>query len=305
MELAWLEDFIALADALSFSRAAEARNVTQPAFSRRIRALENWVGAALFERTTHSVALTPAGTRFRAQAEGLARSIHQMRRDALEAAGLGGGPIGVAATHALSFTFFPKWVRRNDGVMALGALNLISDSMEACERMMLRGDAQLLLRHHHPATRSRLDAPQFTSVVVGSDRLEPFCAPGADGVARWRVDGAEPIRLLAYSDRSGLGRIVATHWDAGDRGGAVETAFTSQLAATLLSMARAGEGVAWLPRMLAEDDLAAGRLTAAGGPDLSISIEIRLFRPATRQSRLVEAAWSALTASPALITSDS
>ena len=36
----WLEDFIALARERSFSRAAEQRHVTQPQFSRRIRALE-------------------------------------------------------------------------------------------------------------------------------------------------------------------------------------------------------------------------------------------------------------------------
>jgi DNA-binding transcriptional LysR family regulator len=40
MELIWFEDYLALAETLNFSRAAELRHVTQPAFSRRIRALE-------------------------------------------------------------------------------------------------------------------------------------------------------------------------------------------------------------------------------------------------------------------------
>ena len=40
MESKWLEDFISLAETRSFSRAAEARHVTQPAFSRLIRSLE-------------------------------------------------------------------------------------------------------------------------------------------------------------------------------------------------------------------------------------------------------------------------
>lgn len=44
MELKWLEDFTALANTLSFSRAAEVRNVTQSAFSRRIKQLEMWLG---------------------------------------------------------------------------------------------------------------------------------------------------------------------------------------------------------------------------------------------------------------------
>ena len=49
MEFIWLEDFLALVDSGNFSRAAELRHVTQPAFSRRIRALEDWVGVDLFE----------------------------------------------------------------------------------------------------------------------------------------------------------------------------------------------------------------------------------------------------------------
>ena len=50
MDLDWLKDFLALAELKSFSRAADARNVTQPAFSRRVRALEEWVGTRLFSR---------------------------------------------------------------------------------------------------------------------------------------------------------------------------------------------------------------------------------------------------------------
>src|SRR5437868_12138754 len=113
MELIWFEDYLALVETLNFSRAAELRHVTQPAFSRRIRALENWVGAALFTRTTHGVALTPAGEHFHNQAEILTRALNQLRRDTLEASG-SGKPLSIAATHALSFTFFPKWVRRNE-----------------------------------------------------------------------------------------------------------------------------------------------------------------------------------------------
>ena len=52
MNLIWLEDFLALASTGNFSRAEE-RHMTQPAFSRRIRALEEWLGVVLIDRTTH------------------------------------------------------------------------------------------------------------------------------------------------------------------------------------------------------------------------------------------------------------
>ncbi|MBN8941116.1 MAG: LysR family transcriptional regulator [Rhizobiales bacterium] len=293
MELIWLEDYLALAETLNFSRAAEARHVTQPAFSRRIRALEDWAGAALFTRTTHNVALTPAGEHFHSQAEILTRALHQLRRDTLEVSGRGAGPLSIAATHALSFTFFPKWVRGNDRVLALGNLNLISDSMQACEQMMLRGDTPFLLCHHHPNMGGRLQAGRFRSIVVGADSLVPFSAPGPDGTARWSLNGGAAVKYLGYSGQSGLGRIVAAWLAASDRSFALETIFTSHLAATLLSMARAGDGVAWLPRTLAEDDIAAGLLVEAGEPDLAIPIEIRLFRPVARLGHAAEEVWAA------------
>ena len=292
MELIWFEDYLALAETLNFSRAAELRHVTQPAFSRRIRALEAWVGTELFARTTHGVSLTPAGEHFHDQAEVLTRALHQLRRDTIEVSDRRARPLSIAATHALSFTFFPQWVRRNDSILALGNLNLISDSMQACEQMMLRDDAQFLLCHHHREMSSRIGAGQFRSIVVGTDTLVPLSAPSAGGVARWRLDGGQPVKYLAYSAQSGLGRIVAARWGAKDRPFALETVFTSHLAAALHSMARAGDGVAWLPRTLAEDDIAAGLLVEAGGAELEIPIEIRLFRPAARQSRAVEEIWS-------------
>ena len=51
METKWLEDFVSLAETRSFSRSAQVRHVTQPAFSRRIQALEAWTGIDLIDRT--------------------------------------------------------------------------------------------------------------------------------------------------------------------------------------------------------------------------------------------------------------
>lgn len=56
-----LAPFVAVADELSFSRAAAGLSVTQPALTRQIAQLERLVGARLFDRTTRRVALTPAG----------------------------------------------------------------------------------------------------------------------------------------------------------------------------------------------------------------------------------------------------
>jgi LysR family transcriptional regulator, hypochlorite-specific transcription factor HypT len=53
MDTKWLEDFVSLAATRSFSRSAQLRHVTQPAFSRRIQALEAWAGVDLVDRSIY------------------------------------------------------------------------------------------------------------------------------------------------------------------------------------------------------------------------------------------------------------
>ena len=78
MNLSWLDDFLALAASGNFSRAADERHMTQPAFSRRIRALEEWLGAELFDRSSQPAKLTPAGEWFRTAAHDLQARIAQL-----------------------------------------------------------------------------------------------------------------------------------------------------------------------------------------------------------------------------------
>src|SRR5687767_1353964 len=269
MDLDWLRDFLALADERNFSRAADARHVTQPAFSRRIRALEDWIGTPLFERSAQGATLTAAGTHFRPLAEELMRTLRRAQRETRAVGTRETASLSIAATHALSFTFFPRWIRQHVRLEALGTLNLISDSMEACEEIMLGGEVDFLLCHHHPDAPTRFEAGRFESVRVGRDTLVPVCAPDAAGRPAWRLPGRpeRPARLLAYSQASGLGRILAAQQADKDEAGSCETVFTSHLAATLMTMARQGHGVAWLPLTLAEDDLARADLVRAGAEE--------------------------------------
>jgi DNA-binding transcriptional LysR family regulator len=296
MELAWLEDFLALADCLNFSRAAERRNMTQPAFSRRVRALEGWIGVPLFDRGSHRIALTPAGLQFEPVAQDILRRLYQVRQEARDTQALASS-LRFASTFALSLTFFPAWMRKLEETVVLGPVELIADNMQACEKIMLGGQAQFLLCHSHPAASHKLDPQEFASIPIGQDVLMPLTAASDDGTPQFALPGTsdEPIPHLAYSERSGIGRILAAVRAREALPVWLKPVFTSHLAIALKTMAGQGRGVGWIPASLAADDLMPlGGLVRAGDARWDVAVEIRLFRPRARQSERAENFWTVL-----------
>jgi DNA-binding transcriptional LysR family regulator len=294
MDSDWLEDFLALIDCGGFSRAAEQRAVSQPSFSRRIRSLEDWVGATLVDRSTHTMRLTLAGERFRVVAEETLRRLHLGREEARAVAKASSETLRFASTHVLSLTFFPSWLRRLEADEPTSVtVELTADNMMACERLMVEGRAQFLLCHHHDATVTRLDS-DFRSLALGEDILLPVMSPRL-------AENADLATApqLCFTAESGMGRILAAAWAAAGRAPPSRPIFASHLASVLTAMARDGRGIAWTALSLVEEDLASGRLVRAGSAEDEVPIEIRLWRPKARQAPAAEALWSKLLKSRA------
>ncbi|MDX3906623.1 MAG: LysR substrate-binding domain-containing protein [Pigmentiphaga sp.] len=301
MNLIWLEDFLVLAECGNFSRAAELRHMTQPAFSRRIRMLEEWLGVTLFDRTTHPVTLTDTGLWFRATAQDMLARVERIPDEARRVAQASSATLRFVATHALSLTFLPDWLRRLEAHLNLGPIQLVSDVAQQCEAMMTQGRAQFFLCHAHEQAPTRLDPAAYPSIVVGGDELIPVCAPDARGGPRFALErrAGRGVPILAYSAESGLGRIIrAVHGSALVRLGA-DTAVTAHLATVLQSMARGGRGIAWLPASLVRDELDKGELVAAGEEEWRIGLDIRLYRRAEAEPAAAEAFWRAAQGRPA------
>lgn len=300
LNLAWLEDFRALAATGNFSRAAQERHMTQPAFSRRVRALEEWLGTELFDRSTQPAQLTEAGRWFRGVADELLLRVAKVPGEARAVAEANAVTLRIAATHALSLTFLPPWLRGLEERTPLGPVQLVSDMLERCEDLLLHSKVQFVLSHAHPEVRGPLDGEACESVCVGQDVLLPVCAPGDAGQPLHRLDGhpALPVPLLDYPPQSGLGRILHAVMGRRPEAAAVRVAFTAHLASVLRTMALDGRGVAWLPQTLVNEDLAAGRLMPAAGEDWRIALEIRLYRERRAAPAAAEAFWRSALIQP-------
>lgn len=108
MDFDQLETFLAVARDLSFSRAAEKRFRTQPAISSQIRALEDEVGAKLFDRSGGKVALTGAGKVFQKYAEETLESRRTIFNNIQEMERVPRGEIVVGANEATCLYILPE-----------------------------------------------------------------------------------------------------------------------------------------------------------------------------------------------------
>lgn len=285
MNLIWLEDFLALAATGNFSRAAEERHMTQPAFSRRVRALEEWLGAELFDRSSQPARLTATGEWFRPQAEELLARVARLPPEARAASEANATTLRLAATHALSFSFVPGWLQSLQAHTARGPIRLVSDVLQRCEALLAQRQVQFVIAHAPAAARGELDAAGVPSVAIGADLLLPVHAPGAPERA-----------LLGFSDESGLGRILRQTLGGELAAAGFQAVFTAHLASVLKTMALEGRGLAWLPESLVREELAAARLQLAGPPHWRIPIEIRLYRDPAPLGAYAEAFWQAASA---------
>jgi LysR family transcriptional regulator, transcription activator of glutamate synthase operon len=101
MELRQLRYLVALAEELSFTRAAANEHVAQPALSQQIRRLEEEVGLALVERTTRHVALTDAGQLLVVRARRVLSELAAAETELEAVRGMDTGHVTIGAMHTM------------------------------------------------------------------------------------------------------------------------------------------------------------------------------------------------------------
>ena len=335
MEIKWLEDFVSLAETRSFSRSAGQRHVTQPAFSRRIQALEAWLGAELIDRSAYPTRLTEAGNIFHAQALTMLNQAREARTLLRGQSSSGAMTIKFAVPHTLSLTFFPNWIRMIEGRVNHHLPSHISGATDAGMdagtdsplRSRLRalnvhdavltlteGGCDLMMGYHHPSYPVVLDPRRYAFLTLGRETMSPFCAPRelGDPAPRFSLPGTakHAIPYLAYSPDAYLGRMTEVLLMRTLQPLFLDRVYETDMAEGLKSMALAGHGIAFLPHSAAAESLAAGRLVCPGLPAISadqrdqpfsLTMEIRMYRDTLAdtdgpRAKLIEAVWQAAQA---------
>jgi len=288
VETKWLEDFVSLAETRSFSRSAQLRHVTQPAFSRRIQALEAWTGIDLVDRSSYPTRLTPAGETFYAQALEILGAVQATRNMMRSHQAAGQDMIEFAVPHTLAFTFLPQWLldlRPHFGAVKarVVALNVHDAVMRLAE-----GGCDLLIAYHHPAQPIQLSSERYEMLSLGSETLAPYAKPDADGLPSFRLPGSPGARVpfLSYGPGAYMARLVELILKQAAQVPALEPIYETDMAEGLKAMALEGHGLAFLPVSAVRKDLKARRLVpAAPSGSFELTMEVRIYRERPESAR--------------------
>jgi DNA-binding transcriptional LysR family regulator len=291
MDMRWLQDFLTVAELGNFTRAAEERNTSQAAFSRRIQSLETWLGVTLIDRNVFPTRLTPEGERFKEHAADILRQLLDARTD------LTGGPVlrrdqvRIALPHALAAGRLPGWWANWSSGRALSC-QIIPGNVHDTVTMLVSGTVDLLISFHHAQQPIDLDDEHYERLVIGTERLRPYAA--SQHRQRWRLpgDAADPLPLLMYSPRAYLGRMVDLIIEGAPQTLIGPRILESDMADVLATMAAAGYGVAWLP-----DCAAAGmeaQLFPLDDDKWTMTISLVAYRDRANNSSALRRLWASL-----------
>ena len=281
MELKWLEDFLSLCETGNFRISSGHRFVSQPAFSRRIKSLESWVGAELIDRSFQPTRLTGAGEVFKPIAVEIVRLSGQSRCDVKEQIKAENDKIRFSTLSTLAQYFIPAWLKNLQPSIVTEAFSVRTGYGNVDEYLSALEDGlvDFFVCYEDPTGTIINDTDKFRSLLLGSETLIPIVSPDENGKPRFWLPTAKPGSSIPYLHTYSHPLVWPIKAHIEKRYGDLnfEPVYESSIAAAIKAMVLEGYGVAWVPKSVVEDDLAEGRLVRAATKEDDILLDIKIF----------------------------
>lgn len=299
MDLEWLEDFLVLASTGSFSSAANARNSSQPAFSRRIRALEQWMDLPLLDRSSYPASLTNGGEIFRGSAEEVVSLLYRARDECRAELSSDTSEVTFSALHTLALTFYPKWLKQSEQELGPIKTKMTAGNVHDCVQSLTLNRCDFLLYYAHHKGPVLLDKTNFPSIDLATEKLVPVSAVNSDGSPIYTLDRKNAtVPYLAYTSDTFLGKVAAMAKDTVDSECTLQTRYSNSMSEALKTMALEEHGIAWLPESCVKREFQHNELIQIGEEKHCLDLEIRLVRTSSRLQPEAERLWSWLVRQP-------
>lgn len=260
MDLQWLEDVLMLLEEGNMTRAASRRNITQPAFSRRIRGFEDWLGTQVLHRGTNSVDISQALSANEVEIRALISRIRDLRSKIAQF-DPASSTISIAAQHAPVISTFPDMALRAKQRFPSLKFRLRAGNLRDCVTMFLRGDTTMLLCYESKIAGPLPFGDTIRREIWGIDYLVPVIGGSLRYTVKDNGDVPPDTPSIVYPEASYFGAFLRTAerpfaTAEFSRNPVCETAFSSGVKELALN----GTGIGWIPFSMAHREIESGSL---------------------------------------------
>ncbi|MFV0384539.1 LysR family transcriptional regulator [Paracoccus sp. (in: a-proteobacteria)] len=302
MDIKWLEDFLTLAQTRNFSQASQERNVSQPAFSRRIRALESWLGVSLFDRHSYPVVLTEEGRTFRDTAETVLATLYSDRAQFQEHLTRGRPDLRIAAATTLNLHFVPAWLRQLEPLTGHLTTHLLTRNFHDMAQNLADGEIDLVLQYSHAKVPFLFELSRFQTRILAHEDMVLVSTADAGGrplhdPSRPLPGGQDVLPYVGYSGDGYFAEVEKLFFANFLRDGVIVRRLgESPTSEVLKRMALVYGATTLLPESCARDALDSGAMVIVGDQDWRMQLEVRLYRARDSRRTGVRKIWAALEA---------
>lgn len=294
MELKWLEDFIAIANRQHFARAASDRYITQSAISRRIQALESWVGTPLLDRSQNPVQLTPAGEEYLIIAKDMVERSYDGRASINRFSRIDKSGITIGCLHTLTLNYLPELLKSLYESVGKFSLQIIAEvrSIEEHITSLQNKSCDFFMCYAHDSVSMNLDSRYYPHIDIAQHWIRPYqCLTSAP--VDLSTGSNEPIDYLEYASTTYMTRVISQLLARAPFRKRLNTMYRSSLAESLLSATSQGIGISWLPETIFKDspEDAGVKLVA---DEWSIPLNVRVYRRRDKLRPLAARIWEQL-----------
>lgn len=285
MRLEWIDDILAVLDCGSLAQAAEKRALTQSAFTRRVRTIEDSMGTTLFDRRRKPVSLMPGVQTLEPELRELSTRLHKLRQTLKTTSKGRSKSLAFVCQHALTTNILPQVVRAatSDGKTTV---RVRSGNQDECLMLLLSKEVDLAVMYALPNGATLKKSTAFETLSLGEDVFVPVCAPSLRAQA-----SSENIPIIAYPSDVFLGQVFTRMVSPRlPHGATIVPIAETALTFAMLQLALSKIGIAWLPSSLIAKPLAQGELIRVDDvlPAQILDINmVRLRGSETEQSELI------------------
>ena len=277
MDMQWLEDVLVLLEEDNLTRAAARRNITQPAFSRRIRSFEDWLGVDILERGKNKVDISQSLLSNEAEIRALVTRIQDLRGK-IANFDPASSTVSIAAQHAAVFSTFPDMALRAKQSFPAVKFRLRAANLRDCVTLFMRGDTSMLLSYEAENAAPLPFGPSIRRELWGVDYLVPVLG----GALRYSVkaNGEIPASTpaIVYPEESFFGEVMGAEerlfgTPSQCSNPVCETAFSSGIKELVLK----GIGIGWLPFSMVYREVENGELISLGDKLGKVALNVAIY----------------------------